>query len=53
VDCDIAVVDELAQIVVPDILVPFARVRRGVIVGDHRQHKAPDGTPRSGVTVSP
>jgi superfamily I DNA and/or RNA helicase len=37
VDFDLAVVDEAGQIAIPDILVPLARVRRGVIVGDHRQ----------------
>jgi hypothetical protein len=37
VEFDLAVVDEAGQIAIPDILVPLARVRRGVIVGDHRQ----------------
>lgn len=37
VEFDLAVVDEAGQIAVPDILVPLARAKRGVVVGDHRQ----------------
>jgi hypothetical protein len=37
VEFDLAVVDEAGQIAIPDILVPLVRVRRGVVVGDHRQ----------------
>lgn len=37
VDFDLAVVDEAGQIAIPDILVPLSRVRRAVVVGDHRQ----------------
>jgi hypothetical protein len=37
VEFDLAVVDEAGQIALPDILVPLVRVRRGVVVGDHRQ----------------
>jgi hypothetical protein len=37
VEFDLAVVDEAGQIAMPDILVPLVRVRRGVVVGDHRQ----------------
>lgn len=37
VDFDLGIVDEAGQIGVADALVPLARVRRGVLVGDHRQ----------------
>lgn len=37
VEFDLAVVDEAGQIAIPDILIPLVRVRRAVIVGDHRQ----------------
>jgi hypothetical protein len=37
VEFDLAVVDEAGQIAIPDILVPLSRVRRGIVVGDHRQ----------------
>ncbi|GAA3246688.1 DEAD/DEAH box helicase [Dactylosporangium siamense] len=34
---DVAVVDEAGQISLPNLLVPLARARRAVLVGDHRQ----------------
>jgi hypothetical protein len=37
VDFDLAVIDEAGQIPMPSTLVPMARARRVVLVGDHRQ----------------
>ncbi|MEV5200148.1 ATP-binding protein [Streptomyces sp. NPDC053720] len=37
VDFDLGIVDEAGQIGIADTLVPLARVRRGVLVGDDRQ----------------
>jgi hypothetical protein len=37
VDFDLAIVDEAGQIGAANVLVPLARARRGVLVGDHQQ----------------
>jgi superfamily I DNA and/or RNA helicase len=36
-DFDLAIIDEAGQICLPDVLVPLARARRAVLVGDHQQ----------------
>lgn len=36
-DFDLAIVDEAGQISTPNLLVPLARARRSVLVGDHNQ----------------